>query len=141
VRAREVRRREVALAVDTDDGVPLALFHVESHAVAQNAGVVDEDVEAAEGVDGLLDEVFGPLPVRDVVEVRSGLAAEGLDLLDNLTGRAVVRPRAVPLTAQVVDDDLRALTRELERVSASDSASRTGDDCHFVFEQRHTHAS
>jgi len=39
--------------VDGDDGVPLFFAHVEDHAVAEDAGVVDEDVEAAEGVEGL----------------------------------------------------------------------------------------
>ena len=44
-------RREVALEVDGEDLVPLLLAHVEDHAVAQDAGVVDEDVDAAELVD------------------------------------------------------------------------------------------
>ena len=43
--------REVALEVDGDDLVPLLLAHVEDHAVAEDAGVVDEDVDAAELVD------------------------------------------------------------------------------------------
>jgi len=36
---------EVSLEVDGDDGVPLFFAHVEDHAVAEDAGVVDEDVE------------------------------------------------------------------------------------------------
>ena len=44
-------RGERALEVDGDDGVPLLLGHVGEHAVAQDAGVVDDDVEVAERVD------------------------------------------------------------------------------------------
>ena len=47
-------RGEGALEVHLDDRVPLLLGHVDEHAVAQDAGVVDEHVEVAEGVDGLV---------------------------------------------------------------------------------------
>ncbi len=58
------RRGEGALEVDLDDGVPLRLGHVREHAVAEDAGVVDEDVEAAEGVDRLLDQRARRRPSR-----------------------------------------------------------------------------
>ena len=44
---------EVALQVDPDDVVPVGLVHVERHLVPEDAGVVDEDVELAPGVDRL----------------------------------------------------------------------------------------
>ena len=55
----EVRGAERALEVDLDDGVPLGLGHVDEHAVAQDAGVVDEHVEPAEGLDGGADQLLG----------------------------------------------------------------------------------
>ena len=80
----EVRRAGGALQVHLDDGVPLGLAHVGQHAVAQDAGVVDQHVEAAVGVDGLGDDALGAAPVADVVGVGHRLAAGGDDLVDDL---------------------------------------------------------
>src|SRR3546814_5459527 len=52
---RPAQRGERALQVHVDDRVPLVLAHVHQHPVAQDAGVVDEHVDAAEGLDGGLD--------------------------------------------------------------------------------------
>ena len=64
VRGGVPARREGALQVDLDDGVPLRLAHVGEHAVAEDPGVVDEDVETAEGVHGGLDEALRRRPSR-----------------------------------------------------------------------------
>ncbi len=50
------------------------------HPVAQDAGVVDDDVEVAEGLDRRVDQPLGALPRRDVVAVGDRLAAHRLDL-------------------------------------------------------------
>ena len=47
-RRRVPRAVPGALQVHRDDRVPLRLAHVEDHPVAQDAGVVHQDVEAAE---------------------------------------------------------------------------------------------
>ena len=78
--------------MDPDDGVPLVDGHVDQHAVAQDAGVVDQDVDGPEVVDGGLDEPARPLVVRDVIAVGHGLAAHAPDLFDHLAGRAVGGP-------------------------------------------------
>ena len=49
-------RGEGAAQVHLDHGVPLVDRHVDQHAVAQDARVVHQHVEAAEGVDGRLDQ-------------------------------------------------------------------------------------
>ena len=87
--------------------------HVDEHAVAQDPGVVDEDVEPAEGVDGGVDEPLGALPIRDVVAVGHRLAAHGADLVDHLAGGTGRAAGAVHLGAEVVDDDLRPLVGKL----------------------------
>ena len=84
-------RREVALEVHPDDGVPLLLGGVHQHPVAHEAGVVDQDVEAAERVDRLLHHRRGLLEVGDVGAVGDGLAAQRLDLGDDLVGRLAGR--------------------------------------------------
>ncbi len=131
------QRREVALEVDPDDGVPLLLGGVHQHPVADEPGVVDQDVETAEGVDRLLHHRRGLLEVGDVGAVGDGLAAERLDLGDDLVrdlgGRALAGARG----AEVVDDDLGALAGELERVRAADAPAGAGDDRDASFEQGH----
>ena len=61
---------EGAFQVHGDDRVPFGLTHVEDHAVAQNAGNVDHDVNPTEFVDGLLDHAGRMLVIGDVAIVR-----------------------------------------------------------------------
>ena len=87
-----------------------------------------EDVEAAEGVDRGLDEPLGAVPVADVVGVGDGLAAHGLDLVDDLLGRAGVVALAVHRAAEVVDHDLGAVVGQEQRVLAADAPAGARDD-------------
>jgi hypothetical protein len=121
-------RGEGALEVDLDHRVPLRLAHVGEHAVTEDAGVVDQDVEPAEGLDGGRDEPLGAVPVADVIGVGDGLAAHGLDLVHDVLGRALVVALPVHRATEVVDDDLGAVVGQQQRVLASDAPSRTRDD-------------
>ena len=125
---RPAGRGEVALEVDVDDGVPLLLGHVDDDSIAQDAGVVDEDVEVAEGLDGRVHEALRALPRRDAVAVRDGLPAHGDDLVRHLLGRGAVAAGAVGGAAEVVHDDLRSLPGEQQRVLAADAAPGPRDD-------------
>ena len=84
------------------------------HAVAEDAGVVDQHVEVAERVDRGVDHALGAVPVGDVVAVGDGLAAGGGDLVDHLRGRRRVGAAAVGLPP-------RSLTTTL---APSDASSR-----------------
>ena len=72
-----------ALDVDLEDEVPVLILHVLEGDVAEDTGVVDEDIDAAELLDGGLDDLVA---VLDAVVVGDGLAASGLDLVDNHIG-------------------------------------------------------
>lgn len=72
-----------ALDVDLEDEVPVLILHVLEGDVAEDTGVVDEDVDAAELLDGGLDDLVA---ILDAVVVGDGLAASGLDLVDNHIG-------------------------------------------------------
>ena len=61
--------------------VPVLVFHVLEANVAQDAGIVDEDINPAEGLDRGLDDLVA---ILDGVVVCDGLAASRCDLLDNL---------------------------------------------------------
>jgi hypothetical protein len=58
--------------------------------VAQDAGVVDQDVDGAELGDGVVDDRFRTLPGRYGSLVRDGRAAGGTDFLDHLVGHVAL---------------------------------------------------
>ena len=137
VGGRPSGRCEVALEVDGDDRVPLLLGHVDDHPVAQDAGVVDEDVEIAERLDRAVDQALRTLPVGDVVAVDDRFAADGFDLVDNLLRRRDVGAGAVVGAAEVVDDDAGAFAGEEQRMLSSDSTACAGDDCNSAVKRSH----
>jgi hypothetical protein len=81
VRPRCVRALVCALDVDVVDEIPVRLLHVLEADIAQNARIVDEDVDAPKRIDGRLDDGFSLL---DRVVVGDRLAACGADLVDDL---------------------------------------------------------
>jgi hypothetical protein len=127
----------VTLEVHVDHGVPLGFGHVDDHTVAQDAGVVDEHVQIAERIDGLLHHALRTVPIGDVVAVDDGLATHRLDLVDDLHGGTEVAALAVHVAAEVVDDDLGAFSREQQRVCAAQAARRAGDDRDASVERTH----
>ncbi len=130
-------RDEVALQVDGDDVVPLLLRHVHQHPVAQDAGVVHEDVEIAERLDGRIDQPLTALPIGDAVAVGDGFPAHRLDLLGHRFGGRLVVATAVGGTPEVVHDHLRAFSGEQQRMLAANATSRAGDDGDPAFERSH----
>src|SRR4030095_620621 len=96
------RHAEVSAQVDTDHGVPLLLRAAHEHAVAHEAGVVDDDVAAAEGVERRAHQRARPPAIADVRAVRDGRAAALADLLHHLLRRRAVRAASVRPGAEVV---------------------------------------
>jgi len=127
----------VTLEVDLHDRVPLFLGHVEAHLVAEDPRVVDEDVEPAERLDRLVHHALGTAPAGAVVTVGDGLAAGGLDLLDDLLRRPSVAALAGARATQVVDHDRGALAREEQCFLSPDAAPGTRDDRDLAVEQTH----
>jgi hypothetical protein len=123
--------------VDADDGVPFVGGHVEDHAVAEDPGDVDEDVEAAVLADGGLDEVLGGFVVGDVGAVSDGAAAGLGDFLDDLPGRPGVVPGPVQGRAEVVDDHRGALPGQQQRHRPPDPAARTRHDRYALIQGTH----
>ena len=122
---------EAALEVDIDDAVPVLLGHAVEDAVAQDAGIVDDDVDPAELIDRLLDDPVGAVPFGDAVAVHHGLAAGAADFVDDLEGRAAVLPFARDGAADIVDHHLRAMRGHHHREAATDSTARTRDNRNF----------
>jgi hypothetical protein len=87
--------------------------------VAQDAGVVDHDRETAEFVQRLLNDALASFNSGDVIVVGNGHASAGSDLSDHARGWG-----GVP--AEVVDDNARAATSELQRMAAAEPATGAG---------------
>jgi len=119
--------------VDPDDRVPLVLGHVDQHPVPEDAGVVHQDVEGAEGIHGVLNHPFGAVPAGHVLGVGDRLAARVQDLPHDLVGRAFGASVAVQGGPDVVDHDLRPVGGQEEGVLATDATARPGDDAHATF--------
>src|SRR5690606_23969361 len=83
-------------------------------------GVVDEDVEPTELVDGLPDGVAAELGVCDVAPEQEGPPALLLDLRLDLLG--------VPVLLEVDDRDVGALLGEVHGHGPADAAVASGDD-------------
>src|SRR5439155_604131 len=108
----------------------------EDHAVAKDAGDVDENIDAAEGVDALADHVLAALGRGDAVVVGDRLPSGGgscfggrcVYLVADLVSGAGVMSGAVDVDARGVDGDVGALLREEEGDGAADAAAGAGDD-------------
>ena len=117
--------------MDLVDEVPVLLRHLRERDIAEDAGVVDDDVDAAERVDRGLDDLVA---VLDRVVVGDRLAAGGLDLLDHLVGGRRALALAVDAAAEVVDHDARAARREQESVGPTEAVAGTGHDGDAIVE-------
>ena len=85
-------RREVALQMGADHGVPLLFARREHHAVAEEPALLTSTSRPPNVSMAALDELTSAVPVGDVVGVGDGLAARRGDLVDDLLGRPDRRP-------------------------------------------------
>src|SRR5882757_4819232 len=137
VPGRVPQHRGVALQVHRDDRVPLRLGHRGEERVAQDAGVVDHDVQATELGDRVLDQALRAVPGGDVVGVRVRPSAGRDDLLRDLVGRPGIGALAGVAAAQVVDHDGRALAGQQQGVLPADPAAGAGDHRDLAVQESH----
>ena len=100
---------ERAIEVNGQHVRPIRPAHAVKDSVAQDAGIVDQDIDAAEGGERNFYDLLRVLRIRDRERGGEGTAADALDLLhDLLRGRRI---GAFPFEARadVADDDARAL--------------------------------
>ncbi|CAB4816479.1 unannotated protein [freshwater metagenome] len=116
-----------------DDGVPLEFGHREQHAVAQDASVVDDDIEATETVDRLLHHRLSALEAADVAGVGDGFTSSSDDLVGDVLRGASVAAHTIAAGAEIVDDHLGAMMRQEEGVFAANATACAGDDAHTAF--------
>ena len=127
----------MTLQVNADHRIPVVLRHVEAHAIAQDARVVDEHVELTVRFDGLSDQALRSRPRGDVVVVGRRDSAFRFDLVDDGLRRSPRVSGPVELSAEIVDDDLGSLGRHHQRVRTTETAARTGHDRYLAVENAH----
>lgn len=66
--------------VDLHDEIPVLVCEVLEADVAEDTSIVDEDIDTSKGLDGGVNDLFAKL---DAVVVGNGLAASGLDFVDD----------------------------------------------------------
>src|SRR5690606_33007364 len=116
-------------------------IHIGEHRGAGDAGVVDDDVDAAPLFDGRVHHGGGILVFGNVVAVGNGSAlAQGVDLFHGFVShfRAGLAVVAEGAAAQVVDDDVAAFFGQIFCIGETQAAPGAGDDRHFPTEiKRH----
>ena len=129
---------EVSLEVHSDDGVELLLTGIGDHPVAHDAGVIDQDVESAEGIDGGLDQPGRLVPISYIRATGDGFPTGRDDFVNNALRRATTTGgRSVQSDADVVDHYSRALSSEGQRMRTPDSATGAGNDDNSTVEESH----
>ena len=124
------RHHEGAARVDVVHQVETLHVGLRRRRQADGAGVVDHDVEAAEGLDGFVDGVLDRLLVAHVHQKRQRLAARCFDLRRRRVDRA--RELGVRLGGLGRDDHVRAVPSRPKADGKADAARGAGDEERFA---------
>ena len=123
-----------------DDKAEVLERHLRETLVAQDAGVVDEDVDAAPGRERLLDHGLHGVRVGHRCAVRDRFATGDADLVDDRLGRLRRAAVAVDGATEVIDHHLRAARRERQGMLPAEPTAGTCHDGHAAVES-HRHES
>ena len=111
---------EGGFEIGVEGGVPGLLGGGAEFGFEEIGGVVDEDVEAVEVVDGLIDEILDFGDAGEVGGNGDGAAAEFFDFVDGVAGFV--------FGMAVVDGDVGAFGGEAQGDEAADAFGGTGDE-------------
>ena len=115
------RGHEVPAQVHPQDQVPLLLGHREDHPVAQDPGVVDQDVQLPVRLERRRQQLLARRPLRDVSGGHDGLPARGPDLGGH---------RLHGVSRQVVEHQPRPGPGQRQRFGPAEAVARPGHDGH-----------
>ena len=104
---------------DAGDVFPLGQRQAQKFAVSPDAGVVDQNIEATKGLNGLVDHLAYKNFVTDIAQAHDGAPACSLDFLLHRQGLVAGRAR--------IDDNVRAQLRELQGGRPADAAHCASD--------------
>ena len=123
--------------MNRDDGIPEVLGRLGKTLVAQNARVVDQDVDLAEGIDCRLEDILTAFDAGDVVVVRDSLTPRRLDLIHDQIGHRSTRARAIARATEIVDDDGRTFSGKRQCMLTSKSTTGAGHNGNLSIQQTH----
>jgi len=112
---------EVPAQVHPHDQVPLLLGHREDHPVAQDPGVVDQDVQLPVRLERRRQQLLARRPLRDVAGGHDRLPASGPDLGGH---------RLHGVSRQVVEHQPRPGPGQRQRLGPAEAVARPGHDGH-----------
>ena len=110
--------------MNAQDQLELVELHFGESLVTQDAGVVDENVDASPARLRGLDHRGDLRDIGDIGAIGDGDASRRLDFARHLE-RGL---RRLAVTAEIIDDDLGAARGEAESVTAAKAAAGAGDD-------------
>src|SRR5579885_3723270 len=111
---------------------PIRPAHAMKNAIAQDAGIVHQYVDAAEGIECGGDDLVGIARLADRQRRSDGFAA-GLDyFFDDGMRRSSVRAGTVEARTDVADDNACAFLRHEECNALADAPPGAGDDGNFA---------
>jgi hypothetical protein len=110
-----------------DDLIPLLVSHPRDRPVTQDSGIIDENVEASEIIDGVSHQAFSTFGAGYIGSVGHSLATLGTDLLDHFGRDALVSAFPGHGPAHIVDHHACALASHEQGMFATDSMTGT---CH-----------
>jgi hypothetical protein len=119
---------EAAAQVDVNDRVEILLAELAERAPADVAGVVDQDVDAAEVIQRGFDNRLAALRGRYRLMAADSLAAGIADRLHHLFDRTGIAAVAIHAPTDIVDQHSGAACREQERVGTPHPPPRARDD-------------
>ncbi|MNS93004.1 hypothetical protein D3C72_1271550 [compost metagenome] len=120
--------------VDVHHQAEIGQIHLGERLVAQDAGVVHQDVDPAPAGHDLGDHGLDRRLVGDRGRIGHGFAAGGLDFGHHSLGRRGRSARAVAGAAQIVDHHPGAARRQGQGVFAAQSAARARYNRHLTVE-------
>ena len=111
-----------------DDEAKVVERHLHKAFVAQDTGVVDQNIDAAPFVHGLLDHVFNLSVVSNVGAMANCLTTCGFDFRND---RICIGGFAA-LVAKVIYDDFCTTFCECQRVTPTQTLASSCDDGHLA---------
>ena len=111
--------------------------HTHARTIAEDTGVVDNNVDPAERVDGRFDDAVAEL---HAVVVRDSGTAIGTNLVHDLVSGTLVAAITMRRAAQIVHHDLCAAAAEEQRVRAAQAIPSTRHHSHTTIEAQFRHS-
>src|SRR5690554_5853665 len=120
------------------DQIPVGVGHLGKTLVAQDAGVVHDDIHPAEVIHGALYDLVA---IHNAVRVGNGSAAGGLDFFHDLQRSLAVGTFPLGAAAEIVDHDLGTVFGEQQGMRPANAAAGAGYDNGLVFKTAVAHGS